>query len=500
MINDSSIARLHTSRAAPSQSSTSGSALVAANNDDGDMFQTDATASCIAGKAPSSHSEVLSRPNATFAFDAQRQHNHRRKHQIQASVPVAEAVLTPQDEAREEEEEDRSDNMSHDERIDVPLNALNSSSSEEECNDRCPSGFMKLGTRAAMAAVLVLSIGIYQFTTLPISAHEDILHTLWMIPTLGLLLYMGLISGYVPSPLYNTGEVWPKQYAIFQLVFILLTALRLSGKHTCNSNDKDDDADDQEDYVYEKNFKELMQFTHWMGTNLHKLFFTEDGSENLVLSEDGFDCVIEAFLWFGASTMLSYLVNHSPFEIIRKADESNYLSNTFVFIRNLLLFSATNLFFIHENLSDEEESMNNYCRKEFGITPGLIAPDYPFSALASEFADAWKAFHPSHLTLVRLSHSILYPSVLLLLTQRRLTHFFIWLTFIEVDFFHLLADMFHYVSGPELAEERLEFQGQETDCYVNVQFWQNMLAYPLNFVYLTTSLGDTSTAYDEQPS
>ena len=56
----------------------------------------------------------------------------------------------------------------------------------------------------------------------------------------------------------------------------------------------------------------------------------------------------------------------------------------------------------------------------------------------------------------------------------------------------MLADMFHYVSGPELAEDRLEFQGQETDCYVNVQFWQTMLAYPLNFVYLTTSLGDTS--------
>ena len=85
-----------------------------------------------------------------------------------------------------------------------------------------------------------------------------------------------------------------------------------------------------------------------------------------------------------------------------------------------------------------------------------------------------------------------YPTIILLLTRRRLSKFLIWLVFFEdIDFSQTLADMFHYVSGPELAEERLAFQGGTKDCYVNVQFWQNMLAYPLNFLYLTTSLGDT---------
>ena len=225
-----------------------------------------------------------------------------------------------------------------------------------------------------------------------------------------------------------------------------------------------------------------------MGTNLHTFFFKEDGLEDLI------EVIGEAVLWFIGSVMLSYLVDHSPFETLRKIDETIYLSKTFVFIRNLLLLFAINLYFIHTELSNDEGTMNNYCHQEYSITPGLIAPDYPFSTLASDFASAWKIIHPSYLTLVTLSHSILYPSItiILLLTKRRLTHYFIWLMFIEIDFFHMLADMFHYVSGPELAEDRLEFQGQETDCYVNVQFWQTMLAYPLNFVYLTTSLGDTS--------
>ena len=62
----------------------------------------------------------------------------------------------------------------------------------------------------------------------------------------------------------------------------------------------------------------------------------------------------------------------------------------------------------------------------------------------------------------------------------------------DIDFFHALADMFHYVSGPELAEDRLDFQNGSNDCYVNVNFVQTLAAFPLNFLYLTTSMGDTN--------
>ena len=38
--------------------------------------------------------------------------------------------------------------------------------------------------------------------------------------------------------------------------------------------------------------------------------------------------------------------------------------------------------------------------------------------------------------------------------------------FMEIDFFHMLADMLHYVSGPELAGQRLDFKGEPKDFYL----------------------------------
>lgn len=334
------------------------------------------------------------------------------------------------------------------------------------------------------AAVAAASLSIV------VSTSEDLVSILWIIPVLGLALYIGLISGYIPSPLYRKGEVWPRHYAFFQIALILLTAFRLTGKYenaNVDNDNEDDDLDSSDDgeYEYQNDFSELTQFTNWMGANLHSFIFKEDGLEDFI------EVVGEAIMWFVGSILLSYFVENSSFKTLRKIDETKYLSSVLVFARNLGLLFTINILFIYGDLFDDEGTMRNYCKRKHGITPGLIAPNYPFSTLATEFAEAWKVFHPSYLTLVRLSHSILYPSILLLLTRRRLTHFFIWLMFIEIDFFHMLADMFHYVSGPELAEDRLNFQGHSTDCYVNVVFWQTMLAYPLNFLYLTTSLGDT---------
>ena len=305
---------------------------------------------------------------------------------------------------------------------------------------------------------------------------------LQFVPVLGIAIYLGLISGYIPSPLYRQNAKWPRQYAIMQLLFLVLTASRLTRKYDL---EEDMEIDDDDDYEYKHNFEELTQFTNWLGDSLHNFVYKEDGIEHFI------EIGGEAVLWFFSSVLLSYIVDR--FEKLRKIDETKDLSMVLVFFRNLALLFASTLWFIHENLYDPESSSHKYCLKEYNITPGLIAPDYPFITLATEFVEGWKIFHPSYLSLVRLSHCILYPSILLLLTRRRLTLFFIWLLFIEIDVFHMLADMFHYVSGPELAEERLDFQiTKEHLCFVNVQFWQTMLSYPLNFVYLTTSLGDTA--------
>ena len=71
-----------------------------------------------------------------------------------------------------------------------------------------------------------------------------------------------------------------------------------------------------------------------------------------------------------------------------------------------------------------------------------------------------------------------------------MTIFLTWVLFFEMDFFQALADMVHYVSGPEMAEDRLDFRDNPNNCYVNVFLFQTLFAYPMNFIFLTTSLGD----------
>ena len=200
-----------------------------------------------------------------------------------------------------------------------------------------------------------------------------------------------------------------------------------------------------EEDEYDHDFKELAEFTHWLGSNLYNFFYKEDGLEDFI------ERVGEDFIFLFASVILFHILVHKS-EIFRKINEAKEIPMVLIFLRNLFLFILISIWFIWENMSDPDGDGHIYCEKEHNVTPGWIAPDYPFTQLVTEFAAAWKVFHLSSLWMVRMSHVILYPSILLLLTRQRLTIFLVWIVFIEIDFF---ADMFHYVSGPELAEERL---------------------------------------------
>ena len=90
------------------------------------------------------------------------------------------------------------------------------------------------------------------------------------IPTAGVLIYLGLISGYLPSPLYDRNERWPRWYAVLQLAFLVLTASRLTGRSGYGNQG------DEEDDEYDLDLKELASFTNWMGTNLHDMFYGDD--------------------------------------------------------------------------------------------------------------------------------------------------------------------------------------------------------------------------------
>lgn len=313
-------------------------------------------------------------------------------------------------------------------------------------------------------------------------------------PSVALSVYLGLISGWIPTPLYEGNEMWPRSYAILQLMFIVLTASRLTSR-VCQppfpaiEGIQDDDDDDDDYWEYKNNMEELSDYSHWNGASLHEIFVHDNGKEQLFSK-----LILPKLIIFALASAAAHLVNRIGF--LHRMDRTN-MPMPFVFLRNLIFLICIELWFISKSFLSPESGHIEYCEKMYNTTTAFIAPDLPFSQIVSEFVTVWKVFHPSHLHWVRLSHSITYPAILLLLTRRRLTHFVIWMIFLEIDFAHLIADMFHYVADPELADERLSFQhGRASNCFVNVKLTRELLAYPVNFLSLTTSFGDTCV--DEQ--
>jgi len=287
---------------------------------------------------------------------------------------------------------------------------------------------------------------------------------IYLIPIIGLSLWMGLISGYIPSILYDDNEKWPRQYAIFQVAIFALTYLRLEQKNT-----------NEEEELYLEDFTEA---SHFLGTTFHKIFY-QDG---------GFKLALESFGWcfvYYMLAMISFLfINDSHSTKANKDRKQPSLG--FIVLRNFVLLVVLTGLSCLEDL--ENGDFGVYCEK-FNPEGDFIAP-FSVKKMNQNFATAWRRFHLPDLWLVRLSHSMLYPTIILLLTQRSIGRFLIWFMFIEIDFFHVLADTIHYVEGPELAWTRLEYQGGSDECYLNGYLMHTLLAYPLNFVYLVAPWGD----------
>ena len=316
----------------------------------------------------------------------------------------------------------------------------------------------------------------------------DVIH-LTPLPIIGIAIYMGLVSGYIPSSLYNRKERWPRPYAIFQVVLLALTIPRLTFRIHINNEEEaaDDDDDDDGDYEYDYNVKELSSMTNWMGQTLLQHFYEEDAVSNMletaqVLLADNALCLVAIMMMAGLARRYGWA---------ERIVGAKNLPMSLVFCRNLALYVVITVWFVFEDLFDTESGLYKMCVNRFHTPPGWVAPDYPLGIMTYNFTEAWKRFHPSDHWLVRISHAILYPTILLVLTRRRLTTFLLWVLFFEIDIFHMLADMVHYVSEPELADMRLEFQGRHQECFVNVYVFETLFAYPMNFVYLATSWGDT---------
>ena len=286
-------------------------------------------------------------------------------------------------------------------------------------------------------------------------------------PFIGICIYMGLCSGYIPSPLYRHGERWPIWYQALQVLLLCLTI-----GHLDFSQKKEEE---------ELWLDDLAEMTHFLGTNMWRVFYKEGGFMKGLVNV-GSTCLYTAAFYIVAKGIEKLETRQ---EVSKKLCEEHKKewSMVWIFLRNLTLFTILTILSVQEDL--EEGDISLWCDK---VNPeGEFLPPTFDQAQESmmSFLEAWKTFHPAHLWGVRISHAFLYPTILIMLTRRSLSKFLMWFIFNEIDVFHLLADMTHYASGPDLAYDRIQYQGDEAICYAGVYTMQTILAYPLNFVYLT---------------
>ncbi|GFH43870.1 predicted protein [Chaetoceros tenuissimus] len=295
-----------------------------------------------------------------------------------------------------------------------------------------------------------------------------------LFPIIGICIYIGLCSGYIPSPLYNRGERWPIWYQALQLLLLCLTIGNL-----------DWSAKKEQEELW---LDDLAEMTHFLGTNMWRVFYKEGGFMKGLVNAF-YTCIYTAAFYIVAkgiekleTKQVTKKLQHEP---------KKEWSMALIFLRNLSLFTILTILSVQEDL--EEGDISLWCDK---VNPeGDFLPPTMDQAKQSMigFLEAWKTFHPAHLWGVRISHAFLYPTILIMLTRRSLSKFLMWFIFNEIDVFHLLADMTHYASGPELAYDRIQYQGDEAVCYAGVYTMQTILAYPLNFVYLATGIGNVES-------
>ena len=172
--------------------------------------------------------------------------------------------------------------------------------------------------------------------------------TMLFLPLITLTIYLGLISGYISSPLYYQNDKWPQEYVIFQLLLIIFTTLRLSRYPEKQSRAEYEEVDDNDDYTYKNDFEELTTFTYWMGEDLHHVLYKGDkGIEDLIKN------VWFMLKWWFGSMILSYVMK--SISTLRKIDEMKIVPTSIIVLRNFIIFAAITVYGISYDLFYEEE-------------------------------------------------------------------------------------------------------------------------------------------------
>lgn len=238
----------------------------------------------------------------------------------------------------------------------------------------------------------------------------------------------------------------------------------------------------------EASLEDVLDSIKIMGVSLYSL--TEASWRNIV-----------EYYWSDAIFVMC-LVAFWFFFKARFDKSSSSATLTFVIFRNLILFIVLNAMVRYIELATggiacQKELLSSDPSYSLASSNKIFPPSWKqepqvIMLEVADFFARWRQFHPPHLWLLRWSHALLYPMILLCLTRRKLSEFVAWLAFIVIlDLGDAAAGGMHIISDPELAEERLTYKGQTMRCYVvSSVLFSALLPYPLNFVYLSTPLGN----------
>ena len=318
-----------------------------------------------------------------------------------------------------------------------------------------------------------------------ISLPPDVMTSL-CLPIVVLSAFLGLVSGFIPSPLYRRGDTWPRWYVVVQLAMLCLTSLRL---HHKESYEEDVHYDEDVDMDL------FLDSISLMGNTLYGW---------RVVLKRSMKLIIVVLLVAVGKHMARNSSMKAPLHVKREMQKAAVSSTShggsvvgfvLVMMRNLPLFIAICIMFDYMDLRygafGDDCKAERYYSHDY-VNGGFYFSPVPLKDILTEFASKWKEFHPPHLWLVRLSHAILYPSILLCLSQSDIYKFLIWAVFFQgIAVNHAVADYIHIADDPGLAELRLEYQDYSPgECYLDSRTSETLLAFPLNFLYLTTTFGD----------
>lgn len=291
-------------------------------------------------------------------------------------------------------------------------------------------------------------------------------------PIFALALYMGLVSGYIPSPLYDKGERWPKWYQHLQIALLVLTAARFRFR----SNPVD------EDHASPILRKKVYSFSgdddpYWIQL-LDFILFDSIG----IYYKDPYELFVEGQIMRVWDRLLACCIIFWVVSVLekRRMKISSVLKSApelsvKIVTRNLIAFSICCFVGVWRSLQDrwgtyETSVCPEYNPKRRWLMHADDGDHHHYMSVMEALRinlNVWPELHPPHFWWLRINHFLVSLTFLLALSQRSWLRLTAWLIFFEIEMAPFLGDRFHeeFTDGNTF-DALNEYQRLPQGCYV----------------------------------